>query len=65
MVYAIGSNMPNREDEPLFLIEDSSYVDGLVILKYVPDDNGEREQTPPVENDGELTEVWVEILNSN
>ena len=34
-VYAIGSKLD--EDEPMFLIIDESMVDGMVILKYIPD----------------------------
>lgn len=36
--YAIGSNLD--QDEPMFLVIDDSMVDGMVILKYVPDSRG-------------------------
>ena len=36
--YAIGSNLD--QDEPMFLVIDDSMVDGMVILKYVPDSDG-------------------------
>ena len=38
-IYAIGSRLD--EDEPLFLIIDDSMVDGMVILKYIPDSDNE------------------------
>ena len=36
--YAIGSNLD--QDEPMFLVIDDSMVDGMAILKYVPDSDG-------------------------
>jgi hypothetical protein len=36
-VYAIGSGMEGREDEPLFLISDNSFDNNQFALKYVPD----------------------------
>jgi hypothetical protein len=35
-VYAIGSKFDL--DEPIFLINDDDLVDGMALLKYVPDD---------------------------
>jgi hypothetical protein len=43
-VYAIGSRFDL--DEPMFLVRDDDMVDGLAILKYVPDTNDENETTP-------------------
>jgi len=34
-IYALGSL--NDEDEPLFFVRDDDMVDGMLILKYVPD----------------------------
>jgi hypothetical protein len=37
------------EDEPMFLIIDNSMVDGMVVLKYIPDiDNEEVGEDVPV-----------------
>lgn len=36
-IYAIDSRLD--EDEPMFLIIDESIVDGMVILKYIPDND--------------------------
>jgi hypothetical protein len=38
-IYAIGSKL--NEDEPMFLIIDDSMVDGMVILKYIPENDNE------------------------
>lgn len=38
-IYAIGSRLD--VDEPMFLIIDDSMVDGMVILKYIPDVDNE------------------------
>jgi len=49
-IYGIGSKLD--EDEPLLLVRDESLVDGMVILKYIPE-NDEDEVSPevPVESD--------------
>ena len=44
-IYALGTM--NDIDEPLFLIIDDSMVDGIVILKYVPDDDDDDETISP------------------
>ena len=38
-IYALGSKLD--EDEPMFLVIDDSMVDGMVILKYIPDSDNE------------------------
>ena len=38
-IYAIGSKLD--EDEPMFLIIDDCMVDGIVVLKYIPDSDNE------------------------
>ena len=46
-IYAIGSRLD--EDEPMFLIIDESMVDGMVVLKYIPDvDNEDVRDDVPV-----------------
>ena len=42
-IYAIGSRLD--EDEPLFLVRDDDMVDGMIILKYVPD--GDEDEVSP------------------
>ena len=44
-IYALGTM--NDIDEPLFLIIDDSMVDGIVILKYIPDDDEDDETISP------------------
>ena len=49
-IYAIGSRLD--EDEPMFLVRDDTLVDGMVILKYVPDcDEDEVSPDVPVETE--------------
>jgi len=38
-IYAIGSKLD--EDEPMFLIIEDSMVDGMIVLKYIPDRDNE------------------------
>jgi hypothetical protein len=45
-VYAIGSRFDL--DEPMFLVRDNDMVDGMVILKYVPDSYDEDEVSPRI-----------------
>jgi hypothetical protein len=48
--YAIGSD--HNEDEPLMLIIDNKLPDGVVILKYLPENDSEVVEIPvPVEKD--------------
>jgi len=46
-VYAIGSTVQYNSDEPLFLVRDEEMLDGMVILKYIPE-NDDDEETPEV-----------------
>ena len=51
-VYAIGSGLLDNDDEPLFLVRDDDMVDGMVILKYIPEsDGGEDLADVPVQSD--------------
>lgn len=50
-VYALGSQLDGNEEEPIFLIIDDSIADGVVYLKYVPDEDREREDEVPVEGE--------------
>ena len=40
-IYAIGSKLLENEDEPIFLIVNDKLPDGLVLLKYINDDETE------------------------
>lgn len=40
-IYAIGSKLVENEDEPIFLIANDKLPDGLVLLKYIVDDEKE------------------------
>ncbi len=42
-VYAIGSQLHEDEDEPLFLVKDPTLDENILVLKYIPDDNDEAE----------------------
>lgn len=35
-IYAIGSEIEQNKDEPLFLVIDNEITDGKFILKYIP-----------------------------
>ena len=38
-VYAIGSQLNDDEEEPLFLVKDPALDENILVLKYVPDDD--------------------------
>ena len=42
-VYAIGSQFHNDEDNPLFLIKNDNLSEDILVLKYVPESDGEEE----------------------
>jgi len=46
-VYAIGSSIKGKEDEPVWLVVDDNLTDSEIILKYVPDDGNEDEKFVP------------------
>lgn len=50
MVYAIGSGVPEKKDEPLFLLVDDELPDGQFVLAYIPEggDNGDEKKPEPV-----------------
>ncbi|MCK9424363.1 MAG: hypothetical protein M0Q38_17400 [Bacteroidales bacterium] len=49
-IYAVGSRLD--EDEPIYLVIDESMVDGMVILKYIPDnDNEDAGEDVPVQSE--------------
>ena len=51
-VYAIGSQLNDDEEEPLFLVKDTALDENILVLKYVPDDaDGDEEvaDNTPVE----------------
>lgn len=45
-VYAIGSRIAEKEDEPIFLVISEKLPNGIVILKYVDDDESDEVQEP-------------------
>jgi len=47
-VYAIGSQFHDNEDEPLFLIKDDRLGEEILVLKYVPDEEGDQDVNEPV-----------------
>ena len=49
-VYAIGSQLHDDDDEPLLLIKNDALNKNILVLKYVPDNNGEENEitTRPV-----------------
>ena len=51
-IYAVGSEVPGNEEEPIFLIIDDKLANGIVWLKYIDDAEGEEERmTEPVNSD--------------
>ena len=56
-VYAIGSKIEENEDEPIFLVIDDKLSNGLVLLKYIDDD--ESEETEKTLGDNILTQIRV------
>lgn len=47
-IYAIGSQIKENMDEPIFLVIDDGLTDGVFVLKYMPEDDEEGEEVPPV-----------------
>ena len=52
-VYAIGSRIAENEDEPVFLVINNKLSDGLLLLKYIDDDESDEVQKPVREPVGE------------
>jgi len=46
-IYAIGSRVQDNTDEPLFLVRDEDMADGMVILKYIPEGDGDQDKETP------------------
>lgn len=44
-VYAIGSRLDGRDDEPIFLLKNDSLPEDILLLKNVPDDDGDETET--------------------
>jgi hypothetical protein len=44
-VYAIGSQFHENEDEPLLLLKNDGLKEDILVIKYVPDNNGEENET--------------------
>lgn len=45
-IYALGSKIEENEDEPIFLVINSKLSDGLILLKYLDDDDGDGMEEP-------------------
>lgn len=43
IVYALGSLLKENEGEPVYLVEDTTMADGVVLLKYKPENDGDAE----------------------
>jgi hypothetical protein len=54
-IYAIGSNIKENEEEPLFLVINDKLTDGTIILKYIPDNDSEGNNNELI-NDPLITE---------
>lgn len=56
-VYAIGSKLEMNEDEPIFLVISEEISNGLILLKYIPDNESEDpENELPLSEDDIVTE---------
>lgn len=45
-VYAIGSRLAKNEDEPIFLVINDKLSDGLILLKYLDNDDDDEMEEP-------------------
>lgn len=45
-IYALGSKIKENEDEPIFLVINNKLSDGLILLKYMDEDQSEEMQEP-------------------
>jgi hypothetical protein len=43
-VYAIGSQFHDDEDNPLFLIKNDAISEEILVLKYVPDEEDDKDE---------------------
>lgn len=59
-IFAIESSIPEKEDEPLFLLIDDSVPDGQFELLYVPDEGDDEEGVSPT--DGKREKVSLEAF---
>ncbi len=50
-VYAIGSMLPDREDEPIYLVKNEDIGEEILVLKYTPDDDEEENVDVDVPSD--------------
>ena len=51
-VYAIGSMLQDKEDDPIFLVKNDSLGEEILVIKYTPDDDGDNEiENIPVDSD--------------
>ena len=62
VVYAIASELNGNKEEPLFMSEESTMADGMIILKYVPDNDDETETENPSPTVGKRVEVLINKL---
>lgn len=45
-IYAIGSKIEENEDEPILLIFNNKLSDGLILLRYIDDDESQDDEEP-------------------
>ncbi len=50
-IYAIGSQLPQNLEEPVFLVVDEHLADGTFLLKHLPDDDDEADVAEPLPAD--------------
>ncbi|HAX95586.1 MAG TPA: hypothetical protein DCY35_03570 [Prolixibacteraceae bacterium] len=55
MVYAIGSQIHDDEDEPLLLVKNEALKDDILVLRYEDDNDGNGDDVPVPENVRELS----------
>lgn len=53
MVYAIGSQINEDEDEPLLLVKNAALKDDILVLRYEDDNDGNGDEVSVPENVGE------------
>ena len=57
ITYAIGSGI--NEDEPLFLVIDNKVSDGIVLLKYIPDNDDVNSEPQASVVEGEIKNIII------
>lgn len=50
-VYAIGSMLPDKEDEPIYLVKNDGLGEEILVLKFTPDDEESENESVDVPSD--------------